>query len=540
MTVAGSRVLVTGSTSGIGEAIAERFILEGAEVVVTGRDQERGARVAERLRRLGPSECLFVSSDLATIAGPATLAAAAEELLGGIDVLVNNAGIYKVDGEPLTSSEFDEMMHVNVRGTHLLSTALMAGMAERGRGVVINITSPVAYRGYPGMAAYAATKAAMDMLTKCWAAEYGVSGIRVNALSPGPVITPGVEKIVGPTVEDVPKEILARTGLVAGRVGTGRDISAAVVFLAGSEASYITGTTAHIDGGMNSVGSLWGTHDGGTEPSPPADRSEHSVSVIVAVLNRAETLQRCLDSVFQQQQPGIQLIVMDGESTDGTLDVIRSNESLIDHWESAPDNGIYDAWNKALKYATGRWVCFLGADDYFLDKKSVGDLVRVGEEEDADLVCGRVWYVDANGHRRFTLGSPFEWKRMKRSHSIAHTGMLHRRQVFDRCGSFDPNMRIAGDYDFLLRLGPEVRAAFLDRVYLAMGDAGVSSRNLVEALREVRTIQARHSEIGRLRARLNYLLSLSAHLYWSARRMIDSNRVVEGLKLVRNEIRQGG
>jgi NAD(P)-dependent dehydrogenase (short-subunit alcohol dehydrogenase family) len=260
MAVAGSRALVTGSTSGIGEAIAERLVCEGAHVVVTGRNLQRGEAVAERLSKLGPGSCRFIASDLSTIEGPAALAAAAEERLEGVDVLVNNAGIYKVDGDPLSAEDFNEMMHLNVRGVHLLTTALLTRMADRGRGVVINITSPVAYRGYPGMAAYAATKAALDLLTKCWAAEFGRSGIRVNALSPGPVITPGVEKVVG-TAVDVPKEVLVRTGLVAGRVATGRDISAGVVFLADSESSYIHGTTVHIDGGMNSVGSLWGAHD---------------------------------------------------------------------------------------------------------------------------------------------------------------------------------------------------------------------------------------------------------------------------------------
>ena len=253
-------VLVTGSTSGIGESIAEAFAAEGADVVVSGRDPARGKAVARRLDALGPGSCSFVAADLGTLDGPGRLADAAEERLGGVDVLVNNAGIYKVDGVPIDAAEFDEMMNLNVRGAHLLTTALLPRMAERGRGAVVNVTSPVAYRGYPGMAAYAATKAALDMLAKCWAAEFGKSGIRANALSPGPVMTPGVEKLVG-TGTEAPKDVLARTNLVAGRVATGADISAAVLWLAGPEASYLNGTTFHVDGGMNGVGSLWGTYE---------------------------------------------------------------------------------------------------------------------------------------------------------------------------------------------------------------------------------------------------------------------------------------
>jgi hypothetical protein len=277
-----------------------------------------------------------------------------------------------------------------------------------------------------------------------------------------------------------------------------------------------------------------------TEVASARDLTEPSVSVIVAVLNRAGTLQRCLDSIADQDHPNVELIVIDGGSTDGTLDIIEGNSARIAHWESGPDRGIYDAWNKALQHASGRWICFLGADDYFIDTDSLVDLVRLGEQEDADLVCGRIRYVDERGERRFTLGSPFDWSRMKRSHSIAHTGMLHHRRLFERWGHFDPQYRIAGDYEFLLRLGPSVRGVFLDRVYLAMGDAGVSSLNLVDALREARRIQARHAEIGAMRSWLHFVLALAPHVYWFGRRALDSTRVVTSLKTFRESIRQGG
>lgn len=265
MTLDGTHVLVTGSTSGIGESIAEHFVRERADVVVTGRNAARGKAVAKRLGSAAPGRCVFIAADLATVDGPGALARAAEEKMGGIDVLVNNAGIYKIDGIPISAPEFDAMIHLNVRGVHLLTTALVPGMVERGSGVIVNITSPVAYRGYPGMAAYAGTKAALDMLTKCWAAEYGRSGIRVVALSPGPVVTPGVEEVIGAGV-NVSKEVLARTGLVVDRMATGHDISSVVVFLARTNAAYIHGTTFHVDGGMNGVGSMWGA-----DKHPPAE-----------------------------------------------------------------------------------------------------------------------------------------------------------------------------------------------------------------------------------------------------------------------------
>lgn len=261
MTLEGTRILVTGSTSGLGEAIAKRLASDGADVVVTGRDKRRGRAVAEAVAGLGPGRATFIAADLATLDGPPQLAREAERWLGGVDVLVNNAAIYVVDGVPIGAAELDGMFDLNVRGAFLLSTALMERMAERGHGSVVNITSPVAYRGYPGMAAYAGSKGALNALTRAWAAEYGPSGIRINSVSPGPVITPGVERALGEQTEEPSRVVLARTGVVAGRIGSEDDIAAAVALLAGREARYIHGTTLHVDGGMTGVGSLWGLED---------------------------------------------------------------------------------------------------------------------------------------------------------------------------------------------------------------------------------------------------------------------------------------
>ena len=237
------RALVTGSTSGIGEGIAGRLAQDGADVLVTGRDEDRGRRVARRLAELGPGRASFVAAELATVDGPIELAAAAEDRLGGIDLLVNNAGLYIFGPSPVIGSDpFDAMFALNVRGAYLLTNALIPGMVRRGRGAVVNITTAAAYRGFPGAAAYGASKAALDLLTKAWAAEFGRLGVRVNAVSPGPVHTAGTE--AGADALDA----LART-FVAGRAGTIAEMAAAVAFLASPEASYVHGTTLHVDGG---------------------------------------------------------------------------------------------------------------------------------------------------------------------------------------------------------------------------------------------------------------------------------------------------
>lgn len=258
-----------------------------------------------------------------------------------------------------------------------------------------------------------------------------------------------------------------------------------------------------------------------------------TVSIIVAVLDARATFQRCLDSIAGQDHPDKQLIVIDGGSTDGTLEVIRSNEQVIAHWETGADRGIYSAWNKALEHATGDWVCFVGADDYYLDPSAVGEMEGLGNAGEADLVCGRVWYVNQRGERLFTHGRPWSWERMKRRHSVSHTGMLHHSRLFGRHGGFNENLRIAGDYEFLLRLGPDTRAAFLDRAYLAMGNSGVSTSNSLETLGEVRRVQAGHPEIGQAAAWMHFGRSLSEHAWWSARRAVDQTPVAGALKTAR-------
>lgn len=246
MLLEGRRALVTGSTSGIGEAIAERFAEEGARVVVTGRDLQRGAAVASRLRARGPGAD-FIPADLLTREGARKLARAASDLLGAVEILVNNAGSYHfAPAAEITDDQFDEMIALNLRATHVLGAELLPGMAQRGHGAVVNVTTVAAYMGSPGGSVYGATKAGVDLLTKAWALEFGPAGVRVNAVSPGPTHTPGTS----PLSEAV--DALAES-FPTGRAGTVTEIAAAAAFLASDEASYIQGATLAVDGGAVAV-----------------------------------------------------------------------------------------------------------------------------------------------------------------------------------------------------------------------------------------------------------------------------------------------
>jgi glycosyltransferase involved in cell wall biosynthesis len=227
------------------------------------------------------------------------------------------------------------------------------------------------------------------------------------------------------------------------------------------------------------------------------------ISIIVATLNVESTLDRCLQSLWAQDHPRREVIVIDGGSDDGTLDVLHKNVDRIAHWESEPDRGTYHAWNKGLNVATGKWVCFLGADDYFPSSDRLSLLVAEAVKAGTDLVSGRGAIVDGQGHRLRVIGEPWNPKRLLRHQYVCHPAMLHRRSLFDRYGGFDDSYRIAGDYAFLLRLREDVRASFVDDVVVCISAGGLSRRRLLLVLRENWQVQARHSEIGPFRATLN-------------------------------------
>ena len=246
MALHGKGVLVTGATSGIGEAVATRLASEGADVVITGRDPAKGREVLERVRAAGPGRCTFLEADLSTTEGPLTLARSAEEWLHGVDILVNNAATGGAGpSTDISIEDWDAVFAINVRAPYLLSTAVMGYMSDRRFGVVVNVTSSVAYRGWPGYSAYASSKAALDAMTRCWAATYGLWGIRVNAISPGPVLTPA-------TLRESRAEDIAQfcSSFGEGRYGEVEEVAAAVSFLVSDEAEYVHASTVHIDGGM--------------------------------------------------------------------------------------------------------------------------------------------------------------------------------------------------------------------------------------------------------------------------------------------------
>jgi NAD(P)-dependent dehydrogenase (short-subunit alcohol dehydrogenase family) len=238
--LAGRTALVTGSTSGLGKAIAVQLAAEGVAVIVHGRDADRGATVVAEITAAGGT-ARFIGADLSDTTQIERLITD----VGEIDILVNNAGLAVFSPTAdLPAATFEALFANNVRAPFMLVAAFAPKMIANGAGSIINITSMSATVGLALGSAYGASKAALESMTRSWAAEYSPSGVRVNAVAPGPVYTDGA----------APDRIQALGSTTPmNRAAQPNEIAELVVFLASPQASYITGATIAVDGGRTAV-----------------------------------------------------------------------------------------------------------------------------------------------------------------------------------------------------------------------------------------------------------------------------------------------
>jgi NAD(P)-dependent dehydrogenase (short-subunit alcohol dehydrogenase family) len=232
--------VITGGTAGIGLESARLLASEGATVIISGRDRARGDQAVEAIG----ANARFVQTDMADAESVNSLV----RQCGDVDIIVNNAGSFPsaltVDQD---MAAFETTFNTNVRGAYFLVAGLIPGMLQRGRGSIVNVTTMAAFKGIPGASGYSASKSALESLTRTWAAEFGAAGVRVNSVAPGPTRTLGVAAAWGDVNEELGR------ALPLGRPAFASEIAEAVLFLSSPRASFITGSTLHVDGGGTAV-----------------------------------------------------------------------------------------------------------------------------------------------------------------------------------------------------------------------------------------------------------------------------------------------
>lgn len=252
------------------------------------------------------------------------------------------------------------------------------------------------------------------------------------------------------------------------------------------------------------------------------------ISVVTVVRNGEAIIDGCVESVVTQKIPELEYIVIDGASTDGTLEIIRRYGDAISVCISEPDRGLYDAMNKGLRLARGRYIHFLNADDRYVAPDTLSSLLP---RLDESTVCyGAMMYQEADGRQR-RLGSPFSWSRELIESHVPQPTLFVPSRLYREVGEFDLNYRIAADYDMVLRLARRFPMRFLDQPVTLMAAGGISYTQMGRTFKEAARVSVSHG----CPAAAAYLTYLRRMLTWQvARRLpvsfIESWRRLRGLK----------
>lgn len=221
------------------------------------------------------------------------------------------------------------------------------------------------------------------------------------------------------------------------------------------------------------------------------------ISIIIATWNSEKTLKRCLNSIVPQLTKNIELIVVDGGSTDKTNEIIESYGTNISLHISEPDKGVYDAWNKAIIHSTGKWITFIGSDDEVMPNtiQIYKEFLSENSDKDYDIICAKLYFINFAGNIIRKVGEPWDWNKLiHRKWKYAHPGLLHNRKLFDKYGLFDIQYRICADTDFLQRIGPNIKAGFIDEFLVKMSAGGISDS--MQAIKEGFLIRKRNKTLS--------------------------------------------
>ena len=233
------------------------------------------------------------------------------------------------------------------------------------------------------------------------------------------------------------------------------------------------------------------------------------ITVITAVFNGEKFLEKTINSVLNQTYDNIEYILIDGGSTDKTIDIIKKYENKIDYWVSENDEGIYHAWNKGVIHACGDWISFIGSDDEYLEYAIDDYIDLIKNSKKINFISSRVELIKCQNTIR-VIGKEWHWSEFKKYMNIAHVGSLHARSMYHQKGLYNLKFEIAGDYEFILRFGPSMKTAFLDKVTVKMRIEGVSNSSSKVF---IESAKAKILHTGRPRI-LIYLEAIYAFIKW--------------------------
>lgn len=232
------------------------------------------------------------------------------------------------------------------------------------------------------------------------------------------------------------------------------------------------------------------------------------ISIIIATYNAEKTLERCLESIKSQKTEQIELIIADGKSTDQTINILTKYSGIIDKMICEPDKGIYDAWNKAIKHSNGKWLMFIGADDYLAPDalKIYLDVTEITNHEQIDFICSQVLYVSKTGQPIKKIGSEFKWNIFKRTMNVAHVASLHSKNLFKQVGLYNLKYNLCADYELLMRKRHYLKSLFIPTVTAFMQTGGMSFS--IRALQEAREIRQKTGKRNILITNVEYLFQM--------------------------------
>ena len=229
------------------------------------------------------------------------------------------------------------------------------------------------------------------------------------------------------------------------------------------------------------------------------------VSIIISVLNSEAVLERCIISVLNQTYKNIELIIIDGKSSDNTIMIINKYSEKINYWISEKDSGIYNAWNKAIPKSNGDWLCFIGSDDILL-KETISSYVNILNPE-TNFICSRVRMVNENQEEIGIIGKKWNYNNFCNGLGIVHCGALHHKDLFSYGKYFDDSYKIAGDFEFLVRVGNKVRPLFLNSVTVNMFIGGVSRTRVKKVIFETSRALYESNDFGKIHGIKYFLIA---------------------------------